>query len=81
MRIRIVKKRKNNLTENKKIDLGRIDGDPSVQLYEKWRKFLNSLSNEDKRQIRIWACPQTCSAREIDQWVKATKGTLEKALK
>ena len=81
MRIRIVRKRKNNLTENKKVDLGRIDEDPSVQLYERWREFLNSLSKDDKRQIRQWACPDVCSPRHIDRWVKATKGTLEKALK
>ena len=81
MKVRIVRKKKNIVTESYKVDLGRIDEDPSVQLYERWREFLNSLSKEDKRQIRQWACPQSCSAREIDQWVKATKGTLEKALK
>ena len=81
MRIRIVRKRKNIVTENKKVDLGRIDKDPSVELYDRWRTFLNSLSKEDKRQVRRWACPDRCSPRDIDRLVKATKGTLEKALK
>ena len=69
------------MSNNKKVDLGRIDEDPTVALFERWRKFLNSLTNEEKRQIRVWACPQTCTPKEIDRLVKATKGNLEKAVK
>ena len=67
--------------ERYEIDLGRIDEDKSVRLFKRWKEFVNSLSNEEKQQIRVWACPTTCSPNEIDRLVKATKGMLEKATK
>jgi hypothetical protein len=67
--------------ERYQIDLGRIDEDKSVRLFKRWKEFVNSLSNDERQQIRVWACPVSCSPKQIDRWVKATKGTLEKATK
>ena len=81
VRIKKKKSKKNTLKEERvgmSLDLKK---DKKVALYERYRKFINSLTEEEKRQIRIWACPQSCSPREIDMWIKATKGNLEKALK
>ena len=81
VRIKRKKSKKNTLKEERirmSLDLKK---DKWVYLYERYREFIKSLTEEEKRQIRVWACPQTCSPKEIDMWIKATKGTLEKAVK
>ncbi len=54
--------------------------DRYVVLYSKWRKFVSSLSNDEKKVVRNWACgdcnemtPQT-----LDMWARAIKGNLKK---
>ena len=69
------------LSEMVKVDLGSLSEDKWVVLYKKWRSFLTSLTDDQKRQIRVWACPTVCTPVEIDRIVKATKGSLEKASK
>ena len=76
-----VEKEETLLAEMVKIDLGSLTEDKWVVLYKKWRSFLTSLTDEQKRQIRVWACPTVCTPVEIDRIVKATKGSLEKASK
>ena len=88
MKIKIVRRKQlelekevNILSEMVKVDLGSLSEDKWVVLYKKWRSFLTSLSDEQKRQIKVWACPTVCTPVEIDRIVKATKGSLEKASK
>ena len=88
MKIKIVRRKQlelekevNILSEMVKVDLGSLSEDKWVVLYKKWRSFLTSLTDEQKRQIKVWACPTVCTPVEIDRLVKATKGSLEKASK
>ena len=88
MKIKIVRRKQlelekevDILSEMVKVDLGSLSEDKWVVLYKKWRSFLTSLSDEQKRQIKVWACPTVCTPVEIDRIVKATKGSLEKASK
>ena len=88
MKIRIKRRRQPGLdkeetllSEMVKVDLGSLSEDKWVVLYKKWRSFLTSLTDEQKRQIKVWACPTVCTPMEIDRIVKATKGSLEKATK
>lgn len=93
MKIRITKKKSvdnSNMLQNEveqicerryEFSLEELYGDKTVRLFKRWRKFLHSLDSKQRQQIRIWACPATCTPREIDRLVKATKGSLEKALK
>ena len=53
--------------------------DPYVKLYAGWRDFMGSLSDRERKVIRKWTCgEQSCSNEEINNVVKATKGTLDK---
>ena len=67
------------LMEAWKIDLGNITEDKVVVLLKHWRKFLHTLSNEDKKIVRKWACGTSsgCSPEDINRWAKATKGSLD----
>ena len=67
------------LLEAWKIDLGNITEDKVVVLLKHWRKFLRTLSNDDKKIVRKWACGDGsgCSPEEINRWAKATKGSLD----
>lgn len=62
-----------------KIDLGNISEDKVIALLKRWRDFLHTLSNEDKRYVRQWACGDCdgCSPENINKISKAIKGSLD----
>tara|TARA_B100001093_G_scaffold455972_1_gene466556 strand:+ start:198 stop:464 length:267 start_codon:yes stop_codon:yes gene_type:complete len=62
-------------------DLGRDDPWPAI--YSRWRAFQNSLTEPEKRVVRRWTCgaDEGCSKEEVNDLVKATKGTLDKPSK
>ena len=62
-----------------KVDLGNITEDKVVSLLKRWRKFLHSLSDDDKKIVHKWACGTSngCSPEAIDRWSKAIKGSLK----
>ena len=62
-----------------KVDLGNISEDKVVALLKRWREFLHTLSNEDKRYVRQWACGDcdSCSPENINRISKAIKGSLD----
>ena len=89
MRIRIRKKKKEPpvplevepLIESKyKVDLGNISENKVVALLRRWLEFVNSLTNEQKAQVREWACGShsACTPEKINRWSKALKGSLDK---
>jgi hypothetical protein len=57
-----------------------LNEDPWVALYSTWRQFVSSLTDEEKRVVKKWACgtKEPCSKEEINDWVSATKGSLNK---
>ena len=62
-------------------DLGRDDPWPAI--YSRWRAFQNSLTDAERRVVKRWTCGQDkgCSKEEVNDLVKATKGTLDKTSK
>jgi hypothetical protein len=91
MRIKIKRKRKSPveelppplpvepIVERYTVQLGNISEDKVVALLKHWRSFLHTLSNDDKKIVRKWACGDGsgCSPEEINRWAKATKGSLD----
>jgi hypothetical protein len=68
------------IIENRyKVDLGNISEDKVVALLKRWREFLHTLSNDDKKHIRQWACGDCdgCSPENINRISKAIKGSLD----
>ena len=66
---------------NEKVTLSMdLNEDPWVALYATWRQFVAGLTDEEKRVVKKWACgtPEPCSKEEINDWVSATKGSLNK---
>ena len=56
--------------------------DPFVEIYARWREFMLPMSVAERRFVKKLVCgSQGASKEEVDAWVKATKGTLDKAAK
>jgi hypothetical protein len=85
MKIRIRKKNQSQesqttiLEARVNVELGDIMEDKVVALLKRWRKFVNSLSNEQKATVRRWACGDNdgCTPETINRWSKALKGSLD----
>jgi len=94
MRIRIKRKKKEAITDvdeyrlidpipiqeaRYKVDLGNITEDKVVSLLKRWREFLHTLSDDDKKMVHKWACGTSngCTPEAIDRWSKAIKGSLK----
>ena len=54
--------------------------DPWVKLYAGWREFMSGLTHQERQVVKRWTCgdDKKCSNKEINDVVKATKGTLNK---
>jgi len=53
--------------------------DPYVEIYARWREFMLPLSEMERRFVRKLVCGnKETSKEEVDSWVKATKGQLDK---
>ena len=56
--------------------------DPYVEIYARWREFMLPLSVEERRFVKKLVCgSDQTSKEEVDAWVKATKGQLDKKTK
>ena len=89
MRVRIKRYKKTTATEpllaepiyeaKTVVKLGDITEDKVVALLRRWREFVNSLDNDQKQQVRRWACGDQngCTPQVIDRWARALKGSLQ----
>ena len=61
------------------VQLGDITEDKVVALLRRWREFVNSLDQQQKLQVRKWACGDEdgCTPQKIDRWARALKGSLQ----
>jgi hypothetical protein len=57
--------------------------DPFVEIYARWREFMIPLSDVERKFVRKLVCGNNdkVSKEEVDAWVKATKGQLDKGSK
>lgn len=56
--------------------------DPFVEIYARWREFMLPMSVEERKFVRRLVCGDgKVSKEEVDAWVKATKGQLDKKSK
>jgi hypothetical protein len=56
--------------------------DPFVEIYARWREFMLPMSVAERKFVKKLVCgSQEVSKEEVDAWVKATKGTLDKGSK
>ena len=56
--------------------------DPFVEIYARWREFMLPLSEMERRFVKKLVCGSSeTSKEEVDAWVKATKGQLDKKAK
>ena len=57
--------------------------DPFVEIYARWREFMLPLSDVERKFVRKLVCgnKDKVSKEEVDAWVKATKGQLDKTSK
>ena len=53
--------------------------DPFVEIYARWREFMLPMSIGERKFVRKLVCgSQEASKEDVDAWVRATKGTLDK---
>ena len=56
--------------------------DPYVEIYARWREFMLPLSDLERKFVKKLFCgSKETSKEEVDAWVKATKGQLDKPAK
>ena len=56
--------------------------DPYVEIYARWRAFMLPLSETERKFVKKLVCGDSrASKEEVDAWVKATKGQLDKGTK